>query len=668
MNETRDQRGKYTKKASALVALILILSLCTVVRVESAPLLWSPDHILPANSSNRIDQASSIIQTSDGKIWTVWEKEVWDGHAIYYSMSSDYGLTWTSAKNLTNVPNFDINTDPSVVQLSNGTIMVAWSSWRPPPTPPPTVGFNVEAYPSELSIHAGSSANTTIKVTSFNNFSDIVELSYMIFDSDGNITASFNPTHVTPPPNGNANSTMTITVNLIAPLQDYFIQVKGMCPLIGWSDMTTVTVAVTRALALSSDFPSSVYTDDSVTPDANQNYTLYYKTSNDLGATWSKEHLVPLTSNLGDNLSPSIVQAASGTIWLAWTSTRVDPSNSEIFYKTSNGITWSDDVRLTFNAAVNASTDARPAIAQMQDGRIWVAWHSNRYGEYQEIVYNIYNGTAWAVPLTSAIRLTSNTLEDTSAAILQSQDGVIRVFWSSCDMELESSHDIYYVESTNNGVSWSNPPILFPTDSPEDMYPSVAQSVDSRIWVMRTTNETGGWDLYFKTSLVHNVAVKKIAPSQVRVYQQEIVNVNVTVENQGDYSETSIVVSLYANITYLDSKTIALNSRASTIVAFAWNTFGFARGNYTMKAEANAVAGEVYMGDNVRTEGDVAVKLLGDVDDNRLVEVRDLWAVGKAYGSILGSPSWNEEADLNGDNAVNMTDVSSLSGNFGSAG
>ncbi len=647
------------------MALILILSLCTVVRVESAPLLWSPDHLLPANSSNKIDQASSIIQTSDGKIWSVWEKEVWDGHAIYYSTSSDYGLTWTSAKNLTNVPNFDINTDPSVVQLSNGTIIVAWSSLRPPPTPPPSVGFTVEAYPSELSIPAGSSANTTIKVTSFNNFSDTVDLSYTVFDSDGNITASFNPTQVTPPPNGNANSTMTIAVNLIAPLQDYFIQVKGMCPLIGWSDVTTVEVAVTKALALSYDSPSLVSTDDSVTPDANQNFTLYYKTSNDLGATWSKEHLVPLTSNMGDNLSPSIMQGANGTIWLTWTSTRVDPSNSEIFYKTtSNGITWSDDIRLTFNGALNASTDARPAIAQMQDGRIWVAWHSNRYNEYQEIVYKIYDGVAWG----GETRLTYNLLEDTSAAILQSQDGVIRVFWSSCDMQLGSAHDIYYVESTNNGASWTNPPILFPTDSPEDMYPSVTQSVDSRIWVMRTTNLTGGWDLYFKTSLVHNVAVKRIVPSQVRVYQQEIVDVNVTVENQGDYSETSIVVSLYANTTYLDSETIALNARASAIVAFAWNTYGFARGNYTLRAEANAVVGEVYVGDNVRTEGEVAVKLLGDVDSNCLVEVRDLWAMGKAYGSIPSSPSWNEEADLNGDNAVNMTDVSSLSGNFGSAG
>lgn len=651
------------------MALILISSLCVVGRVESTPLVWSPDHLLPTNSSNKIDQASSIIQSSDGKIWTVWEKQVWDGHAIFYSTSSDYGLTWTPAKNLTNVPNFDINTDPSVIQLTNGTIMVAWSSWRPLQIPPPAVGFSVDAYPSALSIHAGSSANTTIKVTSFNNFSDTVELSYNVFDSDGNITARFNPTQVTPPPNGNANSTMTITVNRIAPLQDYFIQVKGMCPLIGWSDVTTVKVTVTKAQALGSGLLSSVSVDGSVTPDANQNYTLYYKTSNDLGATWSKEHLVPLTSNMGDNLSPSIMQAANGTIWLAWTSTRVDPSNSEIFYKTtSNGITWTDDIRLTFSGALNASVDARPAIAQMQDGRIWIAWHSNRYGEYPEIVYNIYNGTAWAVPLTSAIRLTSNTLEDTAAAILQSQDGVIRVFWSSCDMQLESAHDIYYVESINNGLSWTNPPILFPTNSPEDMYPSVAQSIDSRIWVMRTTNITGGWDLYFKTSLVHNVAVKRIVPSQVRVYQQEIVNVNVTVENQGDYSETNIVVSLYANTTYLDSKTIALNARASTIVAFAWNTYGFARGNYTLRAEANAVVGEVYVGDNVRTEGDVAVKLLGDVNSNCLVEVRDLWAVGKAYGSIPGSPSWNEEADLNGDNAVNMIDVSSLSGNFGRAG
>jgi hypothetical protein len=200
------------------------------------------------------------------------------------------------------------------------------------------------------------------------------------------------------------------------------------------------------------------------------------------------------------------------------------------------------------------------------------------------------------------------------------------------------------------------------------MFPAVTQSIDTRIWVTRTTNKTGAWDIYYRTSLIHNVAVTRVVPTQVRVYQQETVNVNVTVENQGDYNEPTITVSLYANMTFLGSKTTALNTRTSTIVAFAWNTFGFARGNYTMKAEANAVVGEVYLGDNVRTEGDVAVKLLGDVDDNRLVEVRDLWAVGKAYGSIPGGPGWNEEADLNGDNAVNRTDVSSLSSNYGNSG
>ena len=638
---------------------MLILSLTVVAKVESAPLVWSSDRSFPPNSLG-IDQASSVIQAGDGKIWIVWEKEVSSGHAIYYSTSSDYGLTWSSGKNLTDIPNSNLNVDPSVVQLSNGTIMVAWSSQRPPPLPPGD--FEIAAYPSALSIPVGSSGNSTIKVTSLNYFDDPVNLFWRILPFDDFVSASLNPNRVTPPPNGHANSTLTVTIGVGAAVQDYYVTVNGRGPPpLNLSHSTKVIVTPTSTLGTISSSSSPIPISASSSPDqTNDNYTLYYKTSNDLGATWSSENIVPLTNNLGHNLSPSVIQAADSTVWLVWTSTRVSPSNPEIFYKTcSASSVWSEDVRLTFNA----SSDSRPAITQTQDGRIWVVWHSNRYSPYEEIVYNIYDGAVWL----GEKRLTNNTLADTAPVILQSQDGVIRVFWASCDMSLEGAHDIYYVESANNGASWSSP-ILFPTDTPEDVYPSVTQSIDSRIWVVRTTNKTGNWDIYFKTSLIHNVAVKKIVPLQVKVYQEEVVPVNVTIENQGDYNEPSIVVSLYANTTFIDTRTISLNSRASTIVSFNWNTLGFARGNYTMKAEANQVSGEVYVGDNVKTDGAVKVKLLGDINDDRIVEVRDLWAMGKAYASLPSSPNWNEEADLNGNNAVNQTDLSLLSNNYGETG
>jgi hypothetical protein len=627
-----------------------------VPKVESEPVNWSTDYPLPANSLG-IDEAPAIIQTDDGKMWMFWDTEVLSGQAIYYSSSSDYGLTWSPKKNLTDVPNSDINVDPSVVQLSNGTVMVVYASKKLPELLPDD--FEIAADPSQLTIPVSSSGQSNITVTSVNYFDDQVTLSYRIGPPTSHVHAVLDPPQVTPPPNGKVNSTLTVTVDAEAVLQSYTVTVTGTGPSSVHQTWVIVTVTSGLSSAVNADPPVAVSDSSDQT---NDNYTLCYKSSNDHGASWSEEMTVPMTDSSGNNLTPSIIQAANGTVWLAWTSTRyasaVEPANSEIFYKTSpNGITWSDDVRLTYNA----STDARPSIAQMQDGRIWLAWHSKRYDPNEEIIYRIYSGTAWS----SETRFTFNTILDIAPAILQSQDGVIRMFWAAGDA-LEAQQ-IYYEESVDNGGTWSSP-ILFTTDGYENAYPAVTQSIDTRIWVVRTTNKSGNWDIYYRTSLIHNVAVTHVVPTQITVYQQEVVNVEVTVENQGDYNELTITVSLYANTTFVASEVIALNKRTSTTITLAWNTLGFARGNYTMKAEANAVAGEIYLGDNVRTEGDVAVKLLGDVDGNRLVEVHDLWAVGKAFGTVLGSPGWNEEADLNGDNAINMTDVSSLSGNYGVAG
>jgi len=67
-------------------------------------------------------------------------------------------------------------------------------------------------------------------------------------------------------------------------------------------------------------------------------------------------------------------------------------------------------------------------------------------------------------------------------------------------------------------------------------------------------------------------------------------------------------------------------------------------------------------------------KLPGDVDDNREVEVLDLFNLSKAYGSHgpacnypleLPSPNWNPECDFNWDLRVAESDLLDLSNNYG---
>jgi len=55
----------------------------------------------------------------------------------------------------------------------------------------------------------------------------------------------------------------------------------------------------------------------------------------------------------------------------------------------------------------------------------------------------------------------------------------------------------------------------------------------------------------------------------------------------------------------------------------------------------------------------------GDVNTDGLVDAVDLAALGKAYGTSEGQPSWNPDADLNKDKVVNIDDLKIFNRNYG---
>jgi len=59
------------------------------------------------------------------------------------------------------------------------------------------------------------------------------------------------------------------------------------------------------------------------------------------------------------------------------------------------------------------------------------------------------------------------------------------------------------------------------------------------------------------------------------------------------------------------------------------------------------------------------VMVLGDVNWDNIVDIYDLHALGRAYQATRESPNWNEDADINFDNTVNKTDLTTLSNNYG---
>jgi len=163
---------------------------------------------------------------------------------------------------------------------------------------------------------------------------------------------------------------------------------------------------------------------------------------------------------------------------------------------------------------------------------------------------------------------------------------------------------------------------------------------------------------------VRDVAVTNVTPSKTVVGQGYSMNVNVTVANQGDYTET-FNVTLYANTTEIETREITLESGASTTLTFTWNTTGFAKGNYTIWTYATPVPGEADTADNTFTDGWVYVGIPGDINADGIVDIFDAVLLAAAAGSFPGSPNWNSNADINDDGIVEIFDAVILAAHAG---
>lgn len=104
----------------------------------------------------------------------------------------------------------------------------------------------------------------------------------------------------------------------------------------------------------------------------------------------------------------------------------------------------------------------------------------------------------------------------------------------------------------------------------------------------------------------HDVAVTNVVPTETLVGLGFSVEVNVTVANIGNSTET-FNVTTYANATPIGAQQVTLPSGNSTTISFNWNTAGFTVGNYTISANAEPVPGENDTANNTYTDGTIQV-------------------------------------------------------------
>ena len=151
-----------------------------------------------------------------------------------------------------------------------------------------------------------------------------------------------------------------------------------------------------------------------------------------------------------------------------------------------------------------------------------------------------------------------------------------------------------------------------------------------------------------------NIAITKLTPSRTVVATGYSMLINVTVENQGIFTET-FNVTLYANTTSIASQNVTLTSINSTTITFTWNTSGFTYA-YILSVNASVLDNETKLTDNTFVYGIVKVSCLGDINGDFVSSMLDYQLVKNAIPSIPGSSKWNPNADMDDNRIINMLD------------
>ena len=111
-----------------------------------------------------------------------------------------------------------------------------------------------------------------------------------------------------------------------------------------------------------------------------------------------------------------------------------------------------------------------------------------------------------------------------------------------------------------------------------------------------------------------------------------------------------------------------LTAGSSYTAEFTWNET-LAGGDYVMSGVVGVVSGFAFdeaTENNIDVDGTVTVLVLvGDLNDDGTVGIKDLYPPAAAFGTNIGDDRWNAKADLDGDGYIGIKDLYKVASNFG---
>ena len=163
---------------------------------------------------------------------------------------------------------------------------------------------------------------------------------------------------------------------------------------------------------------------------------------------------------------------------------------------------------------------------------------------------------------------------------------------------------------------------------------------------------------------IHDLAVTNIVISKTVIGQGYSANITATIQNQG--SQTQIFdLTIYANTSIIKTLQLYLISGKTTTRTIIWNTTGWTKGAYMLKASVTIIPAETDTADNTLIYGIVKVTVPGDVDGDRDIDIYDVVKIASSYGSKIGEPRYVPNCDIDGNGQINIYDAVIATSRYG---
>jgi hypothetical protein len=147
--------------------------------------------------------------------------------------------------------------------------------------------------------------------------------------------------------------------------------------------------------------------------------------------------------------------------------------------------------------------------------------------------------------------------------------------------------------------------------------------------------------------------------------------INITLSNHGSFTET-VEVTLYAysssnnTMRVVGNVTVTIAPGTAPVVSIDWFSTNVPYyGNYTLLATIGPVQDENNLADNEFIDSGLVVTGMGDINGDRKCELKDIYAVAKAYNSYPGQPKYDPNCDINCDYKIELKDYYTVSKAYG---